>query len=66
MIRIHQLALEEGHGPEALKKKAARLLRVPETAVKEITIVRRSIDARRKDRILYSYILDVKLYEEMR
>lgn len=63
MIRINQLALETGHGPEALKKKAARLLKVPETAIKELVIVRRSIDARKKDHLLYSYIVDVKLTE---
>lgn len=61
MIRINQLTLETGHGPEALKKKAARLLKVPEAAIKELKIVRRSIDARKKDRILFSYIVDVKL-----
>lgn len=66
MIRIHQLALEVGHGPEALKKKAARLLKVPETVVKEIKIVRRSIDARRKEQLLFSYIVDVELFERKR
>lgn len=61
MIRINQLALEVGHGPEAIRKKAARLLKVPETAIKDIVVIRRSIDARKKDRILYSYIIDVEL-----
>lgn len=61
MIRINQLALETGHGPEALKKKVAKLLKVPETAIKELVIVRRSIDARKKYHLLYSYIVDVKL-----
>lgn len=63
MIRINQLALEVGHGPAALKKKAARLLKVQENAIKDIVIVRRSIDARKKDNLLYSYIVDVKLTE---
>ena len=61
MIRIHQLALPAGHKPEALKKKAARLLKVPEDAIAEIKIVRRSIDARKKDQPLFSYIADVAL-----
>ena len=61
MIRINQLALEVGHGPGAIKKKAARLLKVPETSIRRVDVVRRSIDARKKDRILYSYIVDVKL-----
>ncbi|MBQ7795204.1 MAG: FAD-binding protein [Lachnospiraceae bacterium] len=61
MIRINQLALEVSHGPGALKKKAARLLKVPEAAIEQVTIVRQSIDARKKDNLLYSYIVDVKL-----
>ena len=40
MIRINQLALEIGHGPDAIRKKASRLLKVPETAIKNITIIR--------------------------
>ena len=64
MIRINQLALEVGHGPGAIKKKAARLLKVPETSIRRVDVVRRSIDARKKDRILYSYIVDVKLAEK--
>lgn len=61
MIRINQLALEVGHGPDAIKKKAAKLLKVQETAIERIEIVRRSIDARKKDHLLYSYIVDVDL-----
>lgn len=61
MIRISQLTLKEGHGREAIKKKAARLLKLPETALCRVNIVRRSIDARKKDQILYSYIVDVAL-----
>ena len=63
MIRINQLALEVGHGPGALKKKAAKLLKIQETAIERVTIVRQSIDARKKDNLLYSYIVDVTLTE---
>lgn len=61
MIRINQLALDVNHGPEALKKKAAKLLKIQESAIADLTIVRRSIDARKKDKLLYSYIVDVSL-----
>lgn len=61
MIRINQLALEVAHGPEALKKKAAKLLKVQESMIGQISIVRRSIDARKKENLLYSYIVDVNL-----
>lgn len=64
MIRINQLALAADHKPEAIKKKAAKLLRVNEDAIKEIRLVRRSIDARKKDQPLFSYIVDVELSEK--
>lgn len=64
MIRINQLALNVNHGPEALKKKAAKLLKISETAIDRITIVRRSIDARKKENLLYSYIVDVTLVDK--
>ena len=63
MIRINQLALEVGHSAGALKKKAARLLKVQESAIDQVIIVRQSIDARKKDQLLYSYIVDVKMAE---
>lgn len=63
MIRINQLALEVTHGPGALRKKAAKLLKIQESMIADISIVRRSIDARKKDNLLYSYIVDVKLTE---
>ena len=66
MIRINQLTLPVGHGPGALKKKAAKLLGIPETAVAELIVVRRSVDARKKDRLLFSYIADVRLADEKR
>lgn len=37
---------------------------MPETSIRRVDVVRRSIDARKKDRILYSYIVDVKLAEK--
>ena len=49
------------HGEEAIKKKAAKLLKVDESAIGEIRIVHRSIDARKKPQLLFSYIVDVML-----
>ncbi len=63
MIRINQLALEVTHSQSALKKKAAKLLKVQEPMIAQVKIVRRSIDARKKDNLLYSYIVDVALTE---
>ena len=49
------------HGKEAIKKKAAKLLKIDESAIGEIRIVHRSIDARKKPQLLFSYIVDVAL-----
>lgn len=61
MIRINQLTLPTDHKPEAIKKKAARLLSVPEPEIRQVTVIRRSVDARKKENLLYSYIVDVEL-----
>ena len=49
------------HAEEAIKKKAAKLLKIDESAIGEIRIVHRSIDARKKPNLLFSYIVDVTL-----
>ncbi len=61
MIRISQLKLPITHTEKQLHEKAARLLRVPAESLGKVTVVRRSIDARRKDRILFIYTLDVEV-----
>ena len=61
MILINQLSLPVDHGKETLKKKAARILKVPEASIVRLHLVRRSIDARKKGQLLYSYIVDVEL-----
>ena len=60
MIRINQLTLPVDHAEEAIKKKAAKLLKIDESAIGEIQIVHRSIDARKKPQLLFSYIVDVQ------
>ncbi len=52
MIQVSQLRLLPGSGEEARKKKTARILRLPPEKIKAIQILRKSIDARRKDQIL--------------
>ena len=59
MLRINQLKLPVGHTENDLIKRVRKLLRCQETP--EITIVRRSIDARKKPELYFNYILDVKV-----
>lgn len=61
MIRINQVKMRTGHTPEQLKKKVAEILRVPLGSVKNISIYRQSVDARKKPEIFYSYTLDTQV-----
>lgn len=61
MIRITQLKLPADHTPEALKKKAAKLLRISPEEIEKVVICRQSLDARKKPELFYSYTLDVKV-----
>lgn len=64
MIRINQVKIKTEHTMEQLQKKAAELLRVPVQDIKQLHIVRQSIDARKKPEIFYSYVLDVQVKNE--
>ena len=63
MIRISQLKLPVDHGPEDLKRQAAKELKVPEERIQSLSVSRRSVDARKKP-VVYVYTVDVELSEE--
>ena len=66
MIRINQIKLPPVCEDEEaeLRKKAARLLRVNPAAFLSFSIVRKSLDARKKPEIYAVYTVDVKMEEE--
>ena len=64
MIRITELKLPVTHDQEALKKKAAAVLRVDENAIRRLVISSRSVDARQKPDLFYVYTLDVDVSGE--
>lgn len=64
MIRINQLKLPITHTDEDLQIRAAKLLRIPDRQIKALHLVKQSIDARKKDNICYSYVLDVETERE--
>ena len=59
MIRINQLKMPLGHDRAGLLEKAARVLRVPSEEIEKLTIVKQSVDARKKPDIWYSYVVDI-------
>ena len=64
MIRLTQIKLPADHTPGALTKKAAKLLRVSPEEIKELYIRKRSLDARKKPELFYSYTIDVSVKKE--
>ena len=61
MIRINQMKLPVSAEPAAvLKERAAKLLHLREGELRELHIARRSIDARKKPEILFSYTVYVE------
>lgn len=59
MIRIREIAMPPEHNPAQLGYEAARLLKVPNSKVRQVKIIRRSIDARKKPDVKIVYTIDV-------
>lgn len=59
MIRIREIPLPPEHNVAQLQYEAARLLRVSNSKVRKIRIVRRSVDARKKPDVKIVYTVDV-------
>lgn len=66
MLKLNQIKLRPGHSQEALRKKAAGLLRISEQDILDMKILRRSVDARKKPEIFYIYSLGVSVKNEDR
>ena len=61
MIRIRDIALPPAHNPAQLQFEAARLLKVSNSKIRRLTLVRKSVDARKKPDIKIIYTVDVTL-----
>lgn len=59
MIRIREIAMPPQHDPTQLGFEAARLLKISPSKLRRLTIVRRSIDARKKSEVKVVYTVDV-------
>ena len=53
MILVRNLRLAPGQSLDALRVLAAKKLRIPEREIKELKLVKRSLDARKKNDIHY-------------
>ncbi len=59
MIRIRDIALPPEHNAHQLRFEAAQLLKVANSKVRSVQIVRRSVDARKKPDVKIMYTIDV-------
>ena len=61
MIRIRDISLSPEHNPDQLLFEAAKLLRLSGSKIKKLSLVRRSIDARKKPAVRIIYTVDVAI-----
>ncbi|MBR7072612.1 MAG: hypothetical protein IKI33_03215, partial [Eubacterium sp.] len=61
MIRINEIKLSLDEEETLLKAKASKILKINEKYIKTLTIFKKSIDARRKDDVHFSYSVDVEI-----
>lgn len=59
MIRINEIRLSLDEEESSLKAKAAKVLRINEKYIDSYTIYKKSIDARKKDDVHFTYSVDV-------
>lgn len=64
MLRINQLKLPLAATTAEIKSAAAAKLRIKSEEISELIIVKRSVDARKKDNVHYSYCVDVSIKNE--
>lgn len=61
MIRINEIKLSLDDDESILKSKAAKALRINEKYIKSLTIFKKSVDARKKDDVHFTYSVDVEI-----
>ena len=59
MIRLRDISLPPEHNAHQLQFEAARMLRLPNSKIRQLSIVRRSVDARKKPDVKIIYTVDV-------
>ena len=61
MLRLSELRLPLDHGPDDLEQAVLRCLKIPRARLLHWQLVKRSVDARRRDRIQLIYSVDVEV-----
>jgi hypothetical protein len=61
MIRINEIKLSLDEEEVVLKQKAAKILKLNEKYIKSLSIYKKSVDARKKDDVHFTYSVDVEI-----
>ena len=61
MIRIREISMPPEHAVEQLSYEAAKLLKISSSRIRRLSIVKRSVDARKKPDVRIVYTVDVQL-----
>lgn len=61
MIRVSEIKLSLDEEEELLKAKAAKILKINSKYISSLTIFKKSVDARKKDDVHFSYTVDVSI-----
>ena len=61
MIRINEIKLSLEEEQSLLSAKVSKILRINEKYIKSLSIYKKSVDARKKDNIFFSYSVDVEI-----
>lgn len=64
MIKLTQVKLPLNHTESELIQEIARLLKIKAEDIQEYEIRKRSLDARKKDRLHYSYVVTIRVMQE--
>lgn len=66
MLRINNIRLSLDENDDILKVKASQLLKIGVSDIKEITLVKKAVDARRKNDVHYVCSVNVSVADEIR
>ena len=61
MIRLREISMPPEHSVAQLSYEAARMLKISNSKVRQVKLVRRSVDARKKPDVRVVYTVDVKV-----
>ena len=64
MLKINEIRSGHELNTEELKKKVSKILSIKSSAIKTLTVLKRSVDARHKGEILFIYCVSAEVSEE--